>query len=188
MISNFLYQKNNLIISSIAIIATVIFISLDRFSFFSILIGIVNLLFIYLYQFKGDTEFLSYGMVFVFSFILIHLYEINFISQILSVILVSISIALVFYIIFFSKNYTLNIRCLYSIIVLFSLVQISNIIILLQSGVIVKALFTTLIFYLISGIIKLYQENKLSFNYIIKYSTVFSLGLLILSLNINHLT
>ena len=66
MINKILYQKNNLIITTVAIIATLVFVSLDRFSFFSILIGFLNLFFVYLYQFKNNTEFISYGLIFIF--------------------------------------------------------------------------------------------------------------------------
>lgn len=187
MINNFLYQKNNLIVSSIAIIVTIIFVSLDKFSFFSILIGLTSLLFIYLYQFKNNKEFISYVLVFVFSYICFYLYQINFFNNQLSIIVLSICSSLIFFILFFSKDYKIDVRYLYSIIILLSLSQIANIIIILQSSIIAKALFITLIFYFISGIIGLYKENKLSFNSIIKYSIVFSVGVFIVSLNLNHL-
>lgn len=187
MIKTLSAQKTNLLISIIAFVVTIIFIVFDNFSVFSIFIGIINLFFIYLYQYRGNSEYLSYGLIFITNYIFIYLFQFGFISQWLSVFLMGIFSALIFYKIFFNRNYVENIKIIYSAAVLLIASQISVVLLFLRYEIAVKALFATLTYYLISGIIKLYHKNKLDFYSVFKYGIVFFAGILLLILNSNYL-
>jgi len=187
MIKTVANQKINLIISIVALIATIVFVVFDRFSFFSVFIGILNLFFVYLYQYRGNSEYLNYGLIFTVSYIFIYLYQFNFLNQWLSIVFLGLLSTVVFYTIFFTEEHDKDIKIIYSTVIFFTTCQITAVILLLQHEVAVKALFAILIYYLTSGIIKLYDQDKLNFYSVFKYSIVFFVGFLLLAFNTNYL-
>lgn len=184
---NLIYQKNNLIVSATAIILTIIFVSIDKFSYFAIIIGILNILFVYLYQFKNNSEFLSYSLTFIIYFILFYLWGSDLLNQYIAITLISLFTGIVTYVLCISKNTIGQTKIIYSILISLIICEISNISFSLNHTTAVMSLMLVLFFYLISGFFRIHQNNQFNFYSILKYSIIFGIGLTLLLLRVSYI-
>ncbi len=180
-------QKKELTLSLFAVFATIVFMSLGNFSVFVIILGLINILFIYLYQFNKNSEYISYGLVFVLSYVCVYILKNYQPNNILFLILLCGSITAVFYFIFTDNIKDLPNKNLYTILFFLISSQVAYMLVFLRYSIAAESLYITLFFYLVSGLIKLYNENKFTIYPVLKYSCVFLVCFTILSFNTNYL-
>lgn len=178
--------KKELAISLVAIVVTIIFISLASFSVFSLIIGLLNIIFVFAYYFKGKKEFISYGLIFSIFYICNDLINKGY-NQVLFLVISVLSVFLVSYLISFDKISNFDKKIILSIILSISLIEISYLTLFTNYNIAAESLFITLSFYFVYGLINLYNKSKFNLYSILKYSIVFFLGFVLLSLNTNYL-
>lgn len=183
-IKSIIKDKEDIIISCATVIAAIAYISLEQFNVFSLIICILNIVFVYLFYFNKNYELISYGLIFTVVSISISLFS-NTINIWLQLI-VGLSISLIYYFVYLNQIKHTDIKLIYSIIIFLACVELTYIVDLLNTSNTVKSLFIVIFFYLVSGLIKLYNENKFSLYNILRYSIVFLLGFVLISLNINY--
>lgn len=170
--------QKNVVILSITLIISVIFLFVGKFSLINIFIVLVNITFLYLFVFKNNNTLLVFSLIYTVSFIFFSL------PSYASSIFISSSIfALSYFIVF--KSLDNNIKIIYSLlftILSFEIITLINIFTLLSSA---KSIIIFLCMYLLLNFALLKNSEKLDIIEIVKHSLIFSISMVLLFLNIN---
>ena len=184
MIKKFLAEKINYIILFFCLISIILFLVFAKFSSFSLIIAAIDILLCLSFLYLKNNELLSYALVFNVSYIFLSLNN-NLFN--LWIVIIGVICALITNYIFFKKYKNDFVKFIYSLIIFFVFIQLIYTISLLNYSLYAISLFITIIYYLLSGLIKLNLDNNLKLVPILRYSIIFVLLLSILILNNNLL-